>query len=264
MFESQLILASCDPRDPLPSFLPVCHFPPLRPKASSPSLLSTYSEPHSCAPLVQARREQLRWERALAPSQHVRARSEGATQRIPTAPSGAERSRAGPSGGGGGRGVPARCHRAGETPRTCPALPLAGAARRGRGGSRRLYISGRAAVRPVRTRGRRGAGSASCLGCGSGWRAASGAAWRAPTASRWAAPPARREVSGGRRAARGGRVSLRGAGGVGRAEGCGCGVMGPSNGTPSPRADPSRLVLQTPTRPPCRTWSCCTTPRTSC
>lgn len=99
-----------------------------------------------------------------APSQHVHARSAGATQRSPTAPlpagapSGAERRRAGPSGGGGGGGVPARCHRAGETPRTCPALPLAGAARRGRGGSRRLYITGRSAERPVKARGRRGAG----------------------------------------------------------------------------------------------------------
>lgn len=51
----------------------------------------------------------------------------------------AERSRAQPSGaerGGGGRGGgggASRCHRAGETPRTCPALPLAGVSWRGRG-----------------------------------------------------------------------------------------------------------------------------------
>lgn len=52
----------------------------------------------------------------------------------------------------------ARCHRAGETPRTCPALPLAGAARRSRGGLRRFYIARRSDGRHGRARGRRGAG----------------------------------------------------------------------------------------------------------
>lgn len=71
----------------------------------------------------------------------------------PGPPGGGARGRRGVAQGGGGAPL---CHRAGETPRTCPALPLAGA---GRGAWPRVPCLYRGGARLVRAERRRSRGS---------------------------------------------------------------------------------------------------------